>query len=172
MNCSAEFEDDETRCEICGAERRKEHSGTFSLPSLLPEAEPPLPAAHDELRGRTPPLGVAPVDAPTRVERHVSERSLAALRPLSTPMPMVVPTPRNVEVEVNLDEPSWATRTSARPVPAPIVNATPLLTGGRGWLRGALVVVVLCLGAGAVVGWLLSQPEPPTADEVRAQKRD
>ena len=144
----------------------------FSLPSLQPEAEPPLPAAHDELRGHTPLTGSRPVEGPTRIEKRPSERSLAELQPLSTPMPMVVPTARNLEPDVNLDEPSWAAHSRARAVPAAVVSEIPSLTGGGGWLRRALVIVLLCLCAGALVGWLIAQPAPPTSDELRSQHRN
>ncbi|MEO6952004.1 MAG: hypothetical protein ABI321_09340 [Polyangia bacterium] len=166
-NCGATFEADESRCQICGAERRREASVLFSLTSLRPEAEPPLPAAHDELRSRTPLKGIAQVQSPTRVEKHISERSLAALAPLSTPLPMTVPPPRNIDIEVGADQPSWAQPS----LPPPVVSEIPSLTGGGSWMRRSLVVVLLCLGAGAVVGWLLSQPEPPTSDEIRSQKQ-
>jgi hypothetical protein len=48
-------------CTRCGVKR--EPSDLSPLQALRPEAEPPLPAAHDLLRTRTPPLG-APRDAP------------------------------------------------------------------------------------------------------------
>ena len=107
-NCGAAFEADESRCQTCGAERRLDVSLEFSLTSLQPEAEPPLPAAHDELRGGTPLTGNAPVAVQTRIEKHVPGRSLAALAPLSTPLPMTVPPPRNIDVDVGMDQPSWA----------------------------------------------------------------
>jgi hypothetical protein len=166
-NCGAAFEADESRCEICGAERRRDASVEFSLTSLQPEAEPPLPAAHDELRGGTPSTGIRAVAAPTRLEKHVPG-SLAALAPLATPLPMTVPPPRNIDVDVGLDQPSWALPPT--PVPAPATSDIPSLTGGGSWVRRSLLVVLLCLAAGAVVGWLLSQPEP-TPDEIRARQR-
>ena len=167
-NCGAAFEADESHCQICGAERRRDASLEFSLTSLQPEAEPPLPAAHDELRGGTPSTGTATVAAPTRVEKHVPGRSLAALAPLATPLPMSVPPPRNIDVDVGMDQPSWALPPT--PVPTPAMTDVPSLTGGSGWVRRSLLAVLLCLAAGAVVGWLLSQPEPPTPDEIRSRQ--
>ncbi len=53
-------------CPNCGAQTRSDPNFLTPLAELRPEAEPPLPAAHEVLRQRTPPLGVAARGTPIK----------------------------------------------------------------------------------------------------------
>ncbi len=56
--CGSPLPDRPFLCPKCGAQTVTDPSNRLPLAELRPEAEPPLPAAHEALRQRTPPLGV------------------------------------------------------------------------------------------------------------------
>lgn len=257
------------RCVRCGTARARAelpcprcrpaaHSGRRAvtpLAELRPEAEPPLPAAHESLRARTPPHGAARRDpTPSRVHdaaAHTPPRAIvvagADAAMASAPGPIVDPSawfeqskaqddearalPAPPRAEADSPAPFYLPAPSAlmearggragmagrhaaqdeRPLPAeatashrrrkssaerataprgltsreekesagdafiesppPSPGEIPSLIGRGRASRGrrTLIAVALCLAAGAAVGWLLSSPEPPTVDEVRAR---
>ena len=102
------------KCPLCDAAARTEGSVIAPLAELRPEAEPPLPAAHDLLRTRTPPLGSGamrrdPTPVPVK-EPPSSVRSVVAARvesPIdSAPGPIVDPSAWFEEKKVKEPEPN------------------------------------------------------------------
>jgi hypothetical protein len=226
-------------CGTCGGPVQEDTRDSHPLVELRPEAEPPLPAAHEVLRTRTPPLGAQRKDptpsGPHRKEPTPLPRGITPMRerdPSSPPsvVAAVADTPTSVPGPME-DPSSWFDKSemkSARPA-APVATAhddglahendvasdddapplaphdeaadatpnhrgirsqpqlvaatpaiearwqqpiaspsptlaVPTLVERRGASR-ALIVIALCVVVGVLVGWLLSQPEPPTPEE-------
>ena len=98
--CGLEAAGSVTTCPKCGGAVREDTRDSRPLAELRPEAEPPLPAAHEVLRARTPPLGAQRKD-PTPMPRS-SDLGV-------TPLPQRDPSaPRNVVAAVAVPPPSSA----------------------------------------------------------------
>lgn len=164
-------------CRACGVGLRGSTTHITPLPHLQPEAEPPLPAAHEALRVRTPPLGEQRRDptpprrdpTPLRVVAEISEPpATTAAGPLEDPSAWFRDnTPdRGQSMPLTSESASPAVHSGTdgdpRRVPPPFGEEIPALTGAAGFWRRAIVAVVLCILVGALVGWVLSAGDAPT----------
>jgi hypothetical protein len=125
--CGIESTGSLTACPKCGGPVREDTRDSRPLAALRPEAEPPLPAAHEVLRTRTPPLGAQRRD-PTPLP-HSNDLGITPL-PQADPsasrnvVAAIAPTPASSAPGPMEDPSSWFGKSELKDTPpssAPVV---------------------------------------------------